>query len=86
MFRFKTEVEFIQEYGTDWCRFVNWSLSGMAYLLGTNLNPEYNIEALNTILNNDYFLLFVRGKNHYGQWCINKSMLKYNEEITSTEN
>jgi len=87
LFRFKTELEFIEEFGLNWRRHTNWS-TFMDDLIGTELEPKYTIEALDLWLNGNSFKLYKHSArdNIVLPWTINKKMLKYNEEIISVEN
>lgn len=75
-YRFKTEEEFIKEFGESWRRIVQCSFTReMNYLLGTDLNEEYYYLAdhfFNKNRESGYFEIY----DGRGNWNITIGMLK----------
>ena len=46
LYRFKTELEFITEFGQNWENILEW-YDDMSYLLGTELTLDENLDAYN---------------------------------------
>ena len=92
-YRFKTEKEFIEEFGVDWrggnhCCGLSFSIS-MDYLLGTEIEDSIVEGDMNDIGNidlTDVSLYFRVKKNHYTgfgirTWMIKKTLcINYNEK------
>jgi hypothetical protein len=83
-YRFKTEKEFIEEYGVYWRRIVGWNYNGlMDHFLGNDF--EVNVNDLNdrqifnmfdSFYNQYYCPNYNMGKNQPHKWNIFKNMLK----------
>jgi hypothetical protein len=74
-YRFKTESEFIQEFGHDWRRVVSFNYDGeMDYLIGTDVNVPINcIDTNGNIIKT--FQLYCP-HSFYGNWAISSEMVK----------
>jgi len=70
-YRFKTEKEFIEEFGENWNNNINWANQSMNYLFGIPF--EYDCET--DIKNNHYIGHFVFG---HTSWSIDTIMLTKN--------
>jgi len=71
-YRFKTEEEFIKEFGETWQEDACWNGSGlMDYLLGTEFKYKY-------LFTDEYDTIELRNENKEStrySWSINKDML-----------
>ena len=82
-YRFKTEQEFIDEFGTEWKYKTSWNnKDGMDYLLGTQINIPIDID-----IDGFFHIRNTNEKYLYSKWCISlRKMLKeiniinYNEK------
>lgn len=63
--RFKTEEEFIKEFGKNWRKFIGWNARGaMDYLLGQLIKTPITINSFKSFL--------------YQGWSISRNMLTEN--------
>ena len=85
-FRFKTEKEFIEDYGTRWWNHVCWTGSdGMDYLFGTDfkISPEIDdiiklfMNSSITYQNKDYIVYY----NDVNRWDICALMITNNKKL-----
>jgi len=77
IYRFKTEKEFIKDYGFNWVSKCHWNPDGcMNHLFGTTLPIHISDENFK----NPLFKIQIRDK-YFGQyrWTINMSMLTLKE-------
>jgi len=76
-YRFKTEKEFIDEYGINWRRGsgrIYWTSSNsMDYLFNTEIDPIYYKEFLDK---NGRLYMTVHDKFDLNRWTINIKMIK----------
>jgi hypothetical protein len=74
--RFKTEQEFIDEYGDNWRMDVNWNLYGdMDYLFGLPLPKSFKYENFDEKSYDTEQKFGIKSPNGDSDWSINKKML-----------
>lgn len=66
-YRFKTEKEFIEEFGHNWRPIVGWNCSGqMEYLLGSDFPYLFK---------NENQTISIKDKNSRNYWSIDNNMV-----------
>ena len=82
-YRFKTEQEFIDEFGDKWKSKVCWNGYGrMDYLFGIEIQG-YNEDYFNTDICD--FMLKNTSNGYVSYWCISNDMVKQTQLINYNE-
>ena len=81
-YRFKTEDEFITEYGENWGNDVAWNYSSMNYLFGENFSLNMSLRNINETFNRGGDIYYYCENNSLinCSWYIDKNMVKLNKE------
>jgi hypothetical protein len=75
MLRFKTEEEFINEYGEQWRNSVDWKIPEMNYLFGIKVPDKF----AQSLINNNTIRLRSQTWEERESWTIYPYMVKDDE-------